>query len=103
MTINPLRTGAAVGLLVALWHVVWSGLVAGGWAQSVIGFVLWIHFLNVPVRLEPFDATRAGALVLVTGGLGFVTGWLLAVIWNWLQKDRVGARRSSGRIASHSG
>lgn len=101
MTISPFRTGAALGLFTGLWHAAWSSLVAAGWAQSVIGFVLWIHFLDVPVQLQPFDAARAGILILVTGALGFVTGWLVAVIWNWLQRERAAAPAS--RVAGHRG
>ena len=60
MTISPFRTGAALGLFAGLWHAAWSSLVAAGWAQSVIGFILWIHFLDVPVRLQPFNAPLQG-------------------------------------------
>jgi len=102
MKISPFRTGAAVGLFAGLWHLAWSSLVAAGWAQSVIGFFLWIHFLDVPVRLQPFDATIAATLVLVTGALGFAAGWLRAVIWNGLQRDRR-AHKPSGRIVGHRG
>jgi len=103
MKISPFRTGAALGLFAGFGHLAWSSLVAAGWAQSVLGFILWIHFLEVPVRLQPFDATLAATLILVTGALGFAAGWLFAVIWNWLQQDRTVSRKPSGRIVGHRG
>lgn len=103
MTLSPFRTGAVLGLFAGLWHAAWSSLVAAGWAQPVIDFILWIHFLDVPVRLQPFDAPRAATLIVVTGGLGFAMGWLLAWIWNGLQRDRGAPRKSFGRAAGRRG
>jgi hypothetical protein len=103
MTLSPFRTGAAVGLFAGLWHAAWSILVAVGWAQPVIDFILWIHFLDVPVRLQPFDLPRAATLILITGGLGFGAGLLLAGIWNGLQRDRALARKPFGRAADRRG
>jgi thiamine transporter ThiT len=103
MTLSPVRTGLAVGLFAGLWHLAWSSLVALGRAQAVIDFILWIHFIDVPVRLQPFDTARAATLILVTGGLGFAAGWLLAFIWNGLHSDRRPARRPFGRTASRRG
>lgn len=88
MTINPWRAGAALGALYGLFHVAWSGLVAAGWAQPVIDFIFWIHFIKLPMQIQPFDIRLAGALVVVTATLGFVFGFVLAAIWNWLQRDQ---------------
>lgn len=86
MIISPLRAGAALGVFVALYHLAWSVFVAAGWAQTVINFILWIHFIRVPVQVQPFDIRLAGTLVVVTGALGFLLGAILATIWNWLQQ-----------------
>jgi hypothetical protein len=85
MTLSPLRTGLALGALVAAWHLVWSVLVAAGLAQRVLDFVLWVHFIEVPARIAPFDAVLAATLVAVTFALGFVMGWVLAALWNGLK------------------
>jgi hypothetical protein len=57
-----------------------------GWAQPVINFVFWIHFIRPIYVIEPFEILRAIILVLVTAGLGFVLGSTLAFAWNVLHK-----------------
>jgi hypothetical protein len=93
MTISPIRSGIALGSVVALWHLVWSGLVAAGAAQTVLDFILQIHFLKVPVTLLPFSASIAALLVAITFGLGFLLGFVFAALWNWLHPNRGAARR----------
>lgn len=93
MTISPIRSGLALGGIVALWHLVWSGLVAVGAAQTVLDFVLRIHFLEVPVTLLPFSAQIAALLVAVTFLLGFLLGYVFAALWNWLHRNSAAAHR----------
>lgn len=80
--ISPLRAGAALGAFLGLWHLIWSGLVAAGWAQAVVDFVLWLHFIKLPVAIQPFDIRLAAMLVVLTALVGFVVGWVFAVLWN---------------------
>jgi len=84
--LDPLRVGLAVGAVVGLWHLGWATLVALGGAKPILGFVLWIHFLQVPVTVEPFDAGRAAILVGLTFALAAVVGAVFAGIWNWLHR-----------------
>jgi hypothetical protein len=84
MRLHPLRTGIAFGAFLGLWHALWSGLVATGAAQAVLDFVLRIHFLQLDVRLAPFDAGLAALLVGVTASVGFVFGLVFAALWNWV-------------------
>ena len=88
MTLNPLRTGVVLGLVIGLWHVIWSGLVAVGIAQKLLDFVLWAHFLNIAASIAAFDPGLAATLVVATTTVGFATGWIFAVLWNWLHRDR---------------
>lgn len=85
MTLHPIRTGFALGSVVGLWHLAWAGLVAVGWAKPLLDFVLWMHFLQFSVSVQPFDAGRAAVLVAVTFGAGFGLGALFAAVWNRLQ------------------
>jgi hypothetical protein len=62
--------------------------VAVGAAQTVLDFILRIHFLKVPMTLLPFSASIAAMLVAVTFGLGFLLGYVFAALWNWLHRDR---------------
>ena len=86
MILNPVRTGVAFGSLIGLWHLAWAALVAVGWAQPLLDFILWIHFVQMSVTVGPFDPGRALLLVVVTFVVGFVAATLFAVIWNRLHR-----------------
>jgi hypothetical protein len=38
--INPNKVGLVVSALIGGWHLVWVTLVAAGWAQPLINFIL---------------------------------------------------------------
>ena len=87
-TLNPFKAGVAVGVAIGLWHLAWATLVAVGLAQPFIDFILKLHFIAPFVRVQPFDAATAATLVGITGGLGFLMGLVLALVWNWLHPAR---------------
>jgi hypothetical protein len=76
------RTGVAVGLFLGGWHLVWALLVASGWGQPLIDFVLWLHMIHLPYVVGPFQLLPAALLVVLTGLSGYLLGWLFAVAWN---------------------
>lgn len=80
--INPNRAGLVVGALMGGWHLLWSVLVALGVAQPLIDFIFWIHFIKPVYVIEPFAFGRAAMLVLVTAGIGYLTGLAFGMIWN---------------------
>ena len=57
-----------------------------GWAQPVIDFVFWMHFIKPIYVIEPFEVARAGMLVAMTAGMGFLMGSIFALVWNALHK-----------------
>ena len=83
---NPVRIGFVFGLFLALFHTCWAALVALGWAQKLIDFIFWIHFIAPPYHVEAFDIARAAILVAVTFIVGFVVGTLGGVLWNALHR-----------------
>ena len=85
-TVNPNRAGLVLGALIGGWHFLWAILVAAGWAQAVINFVFWIHFLSPAWIVGQFNAGIALLLVLVTTALGYAGGYMLAVLWNWIHR-----------------
>ena len=84
--INAGKAGLVLGAVLGGWHLCWSILVAAGWAQPVINFVFWMHFIKPIYVIEPFEFVRAVILIVVTGGVGFVIGWVFALIWNALHR-----------------
>jgi hypothetical protein len=84
--LNPMKTGIVVALLLGGWHAIWSIFVAIGIAQWVIDFVFWIHFIGPVFKIEAFDPVRMLTLLAVTSALGFVIGYVLALLWNGVQK-----------------
>ena len=84
--INPLRTGLVFGALLGLFHFTWAICVAAGWAQPMMNFIFWLHFLTPPWSVQPFHAGIALGLVVVTSAIGFAIGYVAASLWNWLRE-----------------
>jgi hypothetical protein len=84
--LNPTKTGIVVALLLGGWHAIWSIFVALGIAQWVIDFVFWMHFIGPVFKIEAFDPVRMLILLAVTSALGFIIGYVLALLWNSVLK-----------------
>ena len=82
------KAGLALGLILGLWHLTWSLLVAIGVAQVFIDWIFHLHFIQPPYTIAPFRFGLAAALIAVTTATGYVSGWLLAAIWNSLQPEK---------------
>jgi hypothetical protein len=85
-TVNPNRAGLVLGTLGGGWHFVWALLVASGWAQAVLNFFFWIHFLSSPWVVQPFRTGLAVLLVVVTAIVWYAMGYILALLWNWIHR-----------------
>lgn len=86
LKLDPKKTGLGLGSLVALTHLIWSLLVALGLAQGWMEWILSLHFLDNPFTVGTFEVVTALTLIVVTGLVGFVIGWVFAKIWNYWQK-----------------
>ncbi|MDP3763139.1 MAG: hypothetical protein Q8Q92_00555 [bacterium] len=76
------KVGLVFGSLLGLFHVVWSLLVALGWAQGFISFIFRLHMIEPVFRISVFSLTTAAMLVVVTAIIGYIFGSVAAVLWN---------------------
>jgi len=83
---NKHKVALTLGSFVALVHLVWSLLVGFGFAQPWMNWVLGLHFLNNPFQFRPFELGTAIVLIIVTGIVGYVVGWIFSTVWNWVNK-----------------
>ena len=83
---NPNKVGVVVGALIGGWHFVWALLVLIGWAQPILDFIFWAHMIKPVYFVKPFDPVAAVTLVVITAVIGYIFGFLGAVIWNRLHR-----------------
>jgi hypothetical protein len=83
---NPNKVGLVIGALMGAWHFLWSLLVVLGWAQPILDFIFWAHMIKPVYSVKPFDALAAAVLILITAVIGYVFGFLGAIIWNRLHR-----------------
>ncbi len=85
-SMHPMKVGISLGLFFGGGHLLWSVLVALGYAQPLIDFVLQLHMIDLPLTVVSFDGASAIGLILFTGAVGFVGGYCFALVWNWAHR-----------------
>ena len=81
---NTNKVGLLFAALFAVWHLAWIGLVVIGWAQPFLDFTFWAHMIQPVYHVQPFDPRAAGILVIITATIGYMFGFLGALIWRRL-------------------
>ncbi len=77
-------TGLVLGCLLGGTHLLWALLVASGFAQIVMDFIFWLHFIRPVYLIEGFNIAQAAGLVALTGVTGYGIGAAFALLWNRL-------------------
>ena len=85
--INRHKLGLLFGSFLGLCHFVWAWLVLSGMAQTLTDWIFRLHFIQPPYTILPFNPGAAVGLILVTSVTGYLSGWVLGAIWNWLRAD----------------
>jgi hypothetical protein len=80
--ISPNKAGFVLGG----YHLLWAIIVATGWAQAFIDFILWLHFIKPVYVVETFSLGRAIGLVVVTAAIGYAMGCIFALLWNRMHR-----------------
>lgn len=84
--ISPNRAGLAVGAVFALFHLCWAMMIALGFAQPMIDFMLWLHMIKPFIVVDAFSIGRAVGLIVLTGVIGYLMGAVFAALWNWMHR-----------------
>lgn len=81
---NAKKTGLALGIVFALWHLLWLLIVGIGYGQATLDAMMRMHFLSAPWAVTGFNYLNALILLIVAFVAGYITGWIFAKIWNKL-------------------
>lgn len=83
---HPKKVGLVFGVLLGGLHVVWSLLVLLGFAQTLLDFGLWAHMVHVTITIGPFDITAFSVLIVVACVVGYIMGYVGALVWNHMHR-----------------
>ena len=83
---NPNKVGLVVGALIGGWHLLWALLVSLHWAQPLIDFVFWAHMIQPIYVIKSFNPLAAITLIVITAAIGYIFGFVGAIIWNKLHR-----------------
>lgn len=85
--VNRHKLGLLFGTFLGSWHFAWAWLVLSGMAQSLMNWIFRLHVIEPPYTILPFSLGSAITLIVITSLTGYVSGWVLGAIWNWLRAD----------------
>ena len=60
--------------------MVWSLFVLIGWAQPILDFVFWAHMIKPVYFVKPLEPMAAVALIVITAVIGYIFGFVGAII-----------------------
>lgn len=80
--LHPHKIGLTVAAFLALAHALWALMVFLGVAQSFMDLIFWAHMVGVAYIVKPFELTAALSLVAVVAAMGYIYGYVAALVWN---------------------
>ena len=79
---SALKTACIGGFTLSALHACWVVIVASGWAQPVLDFILNLHMLNSPFVVQPFSILVSAELLALT----FVIGAFYGLVFSFIRK-----------------
>jgi hypothetical protein len=73
-----------LGSLFAAVSAVWAGIVYAGYGQTLLTWMIGVHFVQTQAIVVPFDITTTIVLILAKFIIGALLGYAFAAIWNKL-------------------
>ena len=82
---NPVsshKVGLVFGGMMAIVHTVWALMVLIGVAKLYLDWIFGLHFLSFKYSIDPFAFLNALILVIATGVIGYIMGYICGWLWN---------------------
>lgn len=80
--LNSHKVALAFAGMFAVIHAVWALMVYVGMAKGFMDWIFGLHFLSFQYSINTFDFGNALMLVIVTGVIGYIAGYVFAWLWN---------------------
>lgn len=81
-SVNSHKVGLVLGGVLAIWHAIWALMVLFGVAKLFLDWIFGLHFLNFTYSINPFAIGKAILLIIVTGIIGYIFGFIIGWLWN---------------------
>ncbi len=76
------QVGLSLGIFAALIHAFWALIVAFGYGQALMDWMLSMHSMTAVLVVSGMPLGRALGLIALSFVCGYVLGWLFAAVWN---------------------
>ncbi len=86
LKLNPHKVGLTVGTMFVIVHTIWGVGIALGFAQTLLDWMMSLHFVQVTHSYSSFNLTSLLTLLVVAAVRGYVGGYILASVWNYWNK-----------------
>lgn len=86
LKLNPHKVGLTVATMFVIVHTIWGVGIALGFAQTLLPWMMSLHFINMPHSFVDFNLTNLLTLLVVVAVRGYVGGYILASVWNYWNK-----------------
>ena len=80
------KVGLVFGGLLAIVHAIWALMVLLGLAKVLLDFIFGLHFIDLQYSVNPFSVGNALMLIIVTGVIGYLMGYVLGWLWNFAHR-----------------